>query len=55
MDCYAGYYNLHPNKGQIVDFYSEYSRERTIPKTDVNIKIQFDWMENGQLKTTLMP
>ena len=47
--------DLPPNKGQIVDFYSEYSRERTIPKTEVDIMIQFDWMENGQLKTTLMP
>ncbi|CAG1003266.1 hypothetical protein METP3_03505 [Methanosarcinales archaeon] len=47
--------DLPPNKGQIVEFYSEYSRERTIPKTEVNIMIEFDWMESGQLKTTLMP
>lgn len=47
--------DLLPNKGQMVEFYSEYSRERTIPKTEVNIKIQFDWMENEQLKTILMP
>ena len=43
--------DLPPNKGQIVEFYSEYSRERTIPKTDVNITIQFYWMENEQLKS----
>ena len=47
--------DLPPNKGQIVEFYSEYSRERTIPKTGVNITIQFDWMENEQLKTILVP
>ncbi len=43
--------DLLPNKGLIVEFDSEYSRERTIPKTDVNFTIQYDWMENGQLKT----
>ncbi len=43
--------DLPPNKGQIVEFYSEYSRERTIPKTDVNIMIQFYWIENEQLKS----
>jgi hypothetical protein len=45
--------DLLPNKGLTVEFDSEYSRERTIPKTEVNVTIQFDWMENGQLKTTL--
>ncbi len=44
--------DLLPNKGLTVEFDSEYSRERTIPKTEVNITVQFDWMENGQLKTT---
>lgn len=44
-----------PNKGQIVEFYSEYLIERTIPKTDANIEIRFDWMENEQLKSFLMP
>ncbi len=44
--------DLLPNKGLTVEFDSEYSRERTIPKTEVNVTIQFDWMENGQLKTT---
>ncbi len=43
--------NLLPNKGLIVEFDSEYLREKTIPKTDVNVTIQFDWMEDGQLKT----
>jgi len=47
--------DLLPEKRTLVDFYSEYSRERTIPKTEVSILIQFDWKENGQSKTTLMP
>jgi hypothetical protein len=47
--------DLPPKKEQIIEFYSEYSREITIPKTDVSIMIQFDWKENGQSKTTLMP
>ena len=44
--------NLLPNRALVVEFESEYSRKKTIPKTTVNITIQFDWMENGQLKTT---
>jgi inhibitor of cysteine peptidase len=44
--------DLLPNKGQFMEFDSEYLRERTVPKTAVNVAIQFDWMENGQLKTT---
>jgi hypothetical protein len=44
--------NLLPNKELLVEFGSEYLRKKTIPKTKVNITIQFDWMENGQLKTT---
>ncbi len=44
--------DLLPNKGLTVEFDSEYSRERTIPKTEVNVTVQFDWMENGQLKKT---
>lgn len=43
--------DLPPDKGQAVEFYSEYIRERTIPKTDINIKIRFEWIENGQLNT----
>ncbi|KCZ73087.1 hypothetical protein ANME2D_00146 [Candidatus Methanoperedens nitroreducens] len=43
--------DLLPNKGLIVEFDSEYLREKTIPKTEVNVTIQFDWMEDGQLKT----
>ncbi|MCX9010879.1 MAG: hypothetical protein OIN66_07125 [Candidatus Methanoperedens sp.] len=43
--------DLLPNKELTVEFDSEYSRERTVPKTDVNVTIQFVWMENGQLKT----
>ena len=44
--------DLLSNKGQFMEFDSEYLRERTVPKTAVNVAIQFDWMENGQLKTT---
>ena len=44
--------DLLPNKGQLMEFDSEYLRERTVPKTVVNVTVQFDWMENGQLKTT---
>jgi|GEM_PF-971643 len=44
--------DLLPNKGSAMEFDSEYTRERTIPKTDVNITIQFDWMENGRSKNT---
>ncbi len=41
--------------GGFLSAHLEYSRERTIPKTDVSIMIQFDWMENGQSKNTLVP
>jgi len=44
--------DLLANKGQFMEFDSEYLRERTIPKTLVNVTIQFDWIENGQIKTT---
>jgi len=44
--------DLLANKGNVMEFDSEYLRERTVPKTDVNVTIQFNWMENGQLKTT---
>lgn len=44
--------DLLANKGNVMEFDSEYLREKTIPKTDVNVSVQFDWMENGQLKTT---
>ncbi|MCX9026338.1 MAG: hypothetical protein OIN85_09625 [Candidatus Methanoperedens sp.] len=44
--------DLPPNKGQVMEFDSEYLREKTLPKTEVNVTIQFDYMENGQLKTT---
>ena len=47
--------DLPPYTGSIMSFDSEYTREKTMPKTDVNITIQYDWMENGQSKTTLMP
>ena len=40
-----------PNKEQVVEFDSEYLRNKTIPKTSVEISLQFDYMENGQLKT----
>lgn len=38
-----------------IEFDSEYLRERTIPKTIVNVTVQFDWIENGQLKTMIIP
>ncbi|HWQ95938.1 MAG TPA: hypothetical protein VN368_01060 [Candidatus Methylomirabilis sp.] len=44
--------DLIPDKGTIVEFDSEYSRKKTIPKTEVKVTIQFEWMENGHLKTT---
>ena len=44
--------DLLPNKGNVMEFDSEYSRERTTPKTVVNVTVQFDWMENGQIRTT---
>ncbi len=44
--------DLLPNKGLFMEFDSEYLRERTVPKTVVNVTVQFDWMENGQIKTT---
>jgi predicted secreted protein len=47
--------DLLPNKGLFMEFDSEYLRERTVPKTEVNVTIQYDWMENGLLKTTSTP
>ncbi len=46
--------DLPPNTGELMTFDSEYTREKTVPKTDVNITLQFDWVENGQLKNTTM-
>jgi hypothetical protein len=46
--------DLLPNKGLVVEFDSEYLREKTVPKTVVNVTIQYDYMENWQLKTTSM-
>lgn len=46
--------DLLPNKASMVEFDSEYLRERTVPKTEVNVTGQFEWMENGQLKTVSM-
>jgi len=45
--------DLLPNKGLVMEFDSEYLRERTVSKTVVNVTIQYDYMENGQLKTVL--
>ncbi|MCZ7402143.1 MAG: Ig-like domain-containing protein [Candidatus Methanoperedens sp.] len=42
--------DLLPDKGLLMTFDSEYTRERTVPKTDVNITIQSNWMEDGQSK-----
>ena len=48
--------DLPPYTGSIMSFDSEYTREKTMPKTDVNITIQYDWMENGQQSNfTLTP
>lgn len=44
--------DLLPNKGQFMEFDSDYTRKKTVPKTDVNVTVQFDWKENGQIKTT---
>ena len=47
--------DLPPDKGSVMEFDSEYTREKTMLKTDVNITIQYDRMENGQSRTTLTP
>ena len=46
--------DLPPNKGSLMQFDSEYTREKTVPKTDMNVTLQFDWMENGLSKNTTM-
>ncbi len=38
-----------------MEFDSEYLRDRTVPKTEVNVTIEYVWMENGQLKNTSTP
>lgn len=43
--------SLLPNREQVIQFDSEYLRERTSPKTEVNVTIEYDYMESGQLKT----
>lgn len=48
--------DLSPYTGLIMSFDSEYTRKKTMPETDVNITIQYDWMENGQQSNfTLTP
>lgn len=44
--------DLLPNIGNIMEFDSEYVRERTVPKTLVNVTVRFEWMENGKIKTS---
>jgi hypothetical protein len=44
--------DLLPNKGQFMEFDVEYTREKTVPRTDLNVTLQFNWMENRQIKTT---
>ena len=44
--------DLDPNKGSVMEFDSDYTRQKTGSKTDVNVTVQFDWMENGRMKTT---
>jgi hypothetical protein len=47
--------DLPPDKGSVMEFELEYLREKTLPKTVVNITIQYDWTENGRSRTTLTP
>lgn len=44
--------DLDPNKGSVMEFDSDYTRKKTGSTTDVNVTVQFDWLENGQIKTT---
>ncbi|MBW6481387.1 MAG: hypothetical protein K0B37_18330 [Bacteroidales bacterium] len=43
--------DMLPNNELTVEFESEYIRERTEPKTDVNVTVRLDWKENGESKT----
>ena len=43
--------DLSPNGAVSVGFNAEYLREVTMPKTEVDVKIQIDWEEDGQLRT----
>ena len=43
--------DMLPNNELILEFESEYIRERTEPKTYVNVTVQLDWKENGESKT----
>jgi len=45
-------WDLLPNREQVIQFDSEYLRERTVPKTIVNVTVRFDWVGNGQLKNS---
>jgi hypothetical protein len=36
--------DLPPDKGSVMEFDSEYLREKTLPKTIVNVTIQYDYM-----------
>jgi predicted secreted protein len=47
--------DLPPNKESVMEFDLEYLIEKTVPKTEVNVTIRFDWMENGQLKNLSTP
>jgi hypothetical protein len=47
--------DLLPNGKQYVEFDTEYLREPTIPKTEVDVEIQVDWEEDGQLRTMTIP
>lgn len=44
--------DLLPRKEQSMEFDIEYLREISIPKTDVNVTVYFNWVEDGQSKTT---
>lgn len=45
--------NLLPDEQ--INIHAEYFREKTIPKTEVNVKIKVEWMENGQEKAMILP
>ena len=47
--------DLLPNGVHYEEFDTEYFRELTIPKTSVDVTIQVDWEEEGQLRTMAIP
>ncbi len=43
--------DLPPNKRSVMTFDLDYLREKTTPKTEVKVTIEYVWMENGQPKS----